>query len=194
MDDQQIVQRILEGDAQAFELIINRYEKSIVRFIYQMIKNKETAEDLTQEVFIMAYNKLYSYRQEYKFSTWLYSIARNKTIDFIRKDSKVKNISIDELGPITSKESSPEEKAEFKEFKKAIESFIETLDIVDKQILTLRYSREELTFNDIADMLDMSLSSVKKRYYKIYDRFENYYSSRNLRKRGEVRELRRIPR
>lgn len=192
LQDKEIVERILNGDVQAFELIINRYEISIARFIYQMVRDKETAEDLTQEVFILAYNKLFTYKSDYKFSAWLYRIARNKTIDYIRKEGKVKSVNLDDIGPICSNESSPEEIIEFRELKETIESFIKTLDIIDKQILTLRYTKHELTFNDIADMLNMSLSSVKKRYYKIYDKYEKYLSRNNLVKRGEDYELQQI--
>lgn len=192
LQDKEIVERILNGDVQAFELIINRYEISIVRFIYQMVRDKETAEDLTQEVFILAYNKLFTYKSDYKFSAWLYRIARNKTIDYIRKEGKVKSVNLDDIGPICSNESSPEEIIEFRELKETIESFIRTLDIIDKQILTLRYTKHELTFNDIADMMNMSLSSVKKRYYKIYDKYEKYLSRNNLVKRGEDYELQQI--
>jgi len=192
LQDKEIVERILNGDVQAFELIINRYEISIARFIYQMVRDKETAEDLTQEVFILAYNKLFTYKSDYKFSAWLYRIARNKTIDYIRKEGKVKSVNLDDIGPICSNESSPEEIIEFRELKETIESFIRTLDIIDKQILTLRYTKHELTFNDIADMLNMSLSSVKKRYYKIYDKYEKYLSRNNLVKRGEDYELQQI--
>lgn len=192
LQDKEIVERILNGDVQAFELIINRYEISIARFIYQMVRDKETAEDLTQEVFILAYNKLFTYKSDYKFSAWLYRIARNKTIDYIRKEGKVKSVNLDDIGPICSNESSPEEIIEFRELKETIESFIRTLDIIDKQILTLRYTKHELTFNDIADMMNMSLSSVKKRYYKIYDKYEKYLSRNNLVKRGEDYELQQI--
>ena len=192
LQDKEIVERILNGDVQAFELIINRYEMSIARFIYQMVRDKETAEDLTQEVFILAYNKLFTYKSDYKFSAWLYRIARNKTIDYIRKEGKVKSVNLDDIGPICSNESSPEEIIEFRELKETIESFIKTLDIIDKQILILRYTKHELTFNDIADMLNMSLSSVKKRYYKIYDKYEKYVSRNKLVKRGEDYELQQI--
>lgn len=192
MQDKDIVERILKGDIQAFELIINRYEMAIARFIYQMVRDRETAEDLTQEVFILAYNKLFTYKADYKFSAWLYRIARNRTIDHIRKEGKVKNVNIEDIGPVGSNEASPEEIVEFKELKESIESFITTLDEVDKQILFLRYTKHELTFNDIAVMMNMSLSSVKKRYYKIYDKFERYLSRNKLVKRGDNYELQQI--
>ncbi len=192
LQDKEIVERILNGDVQAFELIINRYEMCIARFIYQMVRDKETAEDLTQEVFILAYNKLFTYKSDYKFSAWLYRIARNKTIDYIRKEGKMKSVNLEDVGCICTNEASPQEIVEYRELKESIESFIRTLDIIDKQILTLRYTKHELTFNDIADMLNMSLSSVKKRYYKIYDKYEKYVSRNKLVKRGESYELQQI--
>ncbi|SHK05616.1 RNA polymerase sigma-70 factor, ECF subfamily [Clostridium amylolyticum] len=192
MEDKEIVERILNGDVQAFELIINRYEMSIARFIYQMVRDKETAEDLTQEVFILAYNKLFTYKPDYMFSAWLYRIARNKTIDYIRKEGKVKSVNIEDIGSICSKESSLEEVLEYRELKENIENFVNTLDIIDKQILTLRYTKHELTFNDIAHMLNMSLCSVKKRYYKIYDKYKKYVFRNKSVKRGEGYELQQM--
>jgi len=185
LQDKEIVERILNGDVQAFELIINRYEMCIARFIYQMVRDKETAEDLTQEVFILAYNKLFTYKSDYKFSAWLYRIARNKTIDYIRKEGKVKFVNVEDIGPICSKESSPEEVVEYKELKESIENFIGTLDDINKKILILRYTNHELTFNDIAHILNISSSSAKKRYYKIYDKYEKYVSGNRVVKRGQ---------
>src|SRR4051812_5783748 len=96
-EDIELIRAVLKGDINSFEEIVARYEMGIVRFIYNMIRNKETAEDLTQEVFINAYKKLHSFRQEYKFSTWLYQIAKNKCIDHIRKYGKTQEVNMEEV-------------------------------------------------------------------------------------------------
>jgi RNA polymerase sigma-70 factor (ECF subfamily) len=172
-EDIELIRAILKGDINSFEEIVARYEMGIVRFIYNMIRNKEASEDLTQEVFINAYKKLHTFRQEYKFSTWLYQIAKNKCIDYIRKYGKAQEVSMEEAC-ISSYELSPEGYMEYKETRHIVEKFISTLGDLDKQILILRYSQEHLTFGDIAALLNISESSVKKRYYKIHDKFEAY--------------------
>lgn len=188
-EDTELIRSVLKGDINSFEEIVDRYEMGIVRFIYNMIRNKETVEDLTQEVFINAYKKLHTFRQEYKFSTWLYQIAKNRCIDHIRKYGKAQEINTEEVH-INSSELSPESYAEYRETKYIIEKFISTLKSLDRQILILRYSQEHLTFGDIAALLNMSESAVKKRYYKIHDKFEDFeskYSFAGKEVRYEVR-------
>jgi DNA-directed RNA polymerase specialized sigma24 family protein len=156
-EDIDIVKSILMGNTELFEIIVNRYEIGIQRYIYNMVRNSETSEDLTQEVFISSYNKLYTFNREYKFSTWLFQIAKNKTIDYIRKNN--------------------------------ILDFIKCLNEIDRQILFLRYTKNKITFQQIALILNMPESSVKKRYYRIYDRYELFISEKQnlktLRYRGE---------
>ncbi|MCY6371514.1 RNA polymerase sigma factor [Clostridium ganghwense] len=172
-EDARLVQEILEGSVESFEAIVNRYEMTILKFIYSMIKDKEASEDITQEVFITVYNKLDTFDNRYKFSNWILRIAKNKCIDYIRKYKKIENVNIEEVKPITSKEISPEQNLEYKETKKEIEKYINKLEHVDKQIISHRYL-QKLTFNDISKILEMSESAVKRRYYKVKEKFKEY--------------------
>lgn len=174
MEDIELVSRVLKGEIESFDQLIIKYELSIMRLIYSIVGDRETAEDICQEVFISAYNKLYTFKQKYKFSTWLHQIAKNRAIDHIRRQKKIKQISIDYIENSPSSDDSPEKIVEYRELKKSIEDFILTLDERDKQILYLRYSNQSLTFTDIADILDLNQSTVKRRYYRIYDKYEQY--------------------
>ncbi|MBZ9634960.1 RNA polymerase sigma factor [Clostridium sp. FP1] len=89
--DKDIVKSILMRNIESFEIIINQYEIGIQRYIYNMVRNPETSEDLTQKVFISAYNKLYTFNSEYKFSTWLFQIAKNKAIAYLKSYAIRKN-------------------------------------------------------------------------------------------------------
>ena len=171
--DLEIVKLVLDGEFTAFEEILNRYQIVIYRFICNNIKDKESAKDLCQETFISAYYKLYTYNQKYKFSSWLYQIALNKSIDYFRKNKRKHSV---ELTDYTAQDyiSSPEVFAEYKETKREIEGFIKTLKEVDRQILTLKYSNEDITFREISEILKLSESTVKHKYYKIYDKYEKY--------------------
>jgi RNA polymerase sigma-70 factor, ECF subfamily len=173
-EDLGLVLEILKGNIDSFNIIVNKYELSILRFVYNIVRDKEAAEDITQEVFITVYNKLYTFNKEYKFSNWLYQIAKNKCIDYVRKYKRVYEANVEEVGEMVSKEVSPEQSTEFKEVKKLVESFISTLNDTDKQIILLRYSSDSMTFTDIAEVLSLGESVVKKRYYKARERFREY--------------------
>lgn len=169
-EDLILVQETLKGNVQSFEALLDKYELIILKFIYSMIRDKETAEDITQDVFITVYNKLDTFDSRYKFSNWIMRIARNKCIDYIRKIKKSKELNIEDCISIKSRETSPEERLEYKEIRDFIVNKINSLDNVDKQIILLRYS-QKATFNDISKILDISESSVKRRYYKIREQF-----------------------
>ncbi len=177
MEDLELVNKVLKGDIDSFEKIILKYEKMIFNFIYNIINEREASEDLTQEVFISAYNKLYTFNKKYKFSTWLYQIAKNKSIDYIRKRDKEKQISMENMEITPDRGESPGEIVEYKELKQSIENFIGTLDDKNKQILLLRYIYDKFTFNDIAEMVGMSQAAVKKRYYSIYEKYKKHTKS-----------------
>ncbi|WP_027625128.1 RNA polymerase sigma factor [Clostridium lundense] len=180
-EDSKLVQEVLNGNIDSFNIIVNKYELSVMKFIYNIIRNKETAEDITQEVFITLYNKLYMYKKQYKFSNWIFQIAKNKCIDYMRKYKRVYESNIEEIRNLASKEEGPEQSIEFKETKEKVETYINNLEEPDKQIVILRYSKETLTFSDIAEILNISESSVKRRYYKAREKFKEYISSNEKR-------------
>lgn len=180
-DDLRLVEEVLKGNIDSFNIIVNKYELPVLKFIYNMVKNKETSEDITQEVFITLYNKLYMYNNQYKFSNWIFQIAKNKCIDYMRKYKRVHEANIEEVKEVASKEISPEDSMEFKEAKKNLEIFINGLEEIDRQIIILRYSREDMTFLDISQVLNISESSVKRRYYKARDKYKQHISSKEKR-------------
>lgn len=172
-DDLTLVSDTLHGDVYSFEELVLRYESGILKFVYNMTGSREIAEEITQDVFVTIYNKLYSFNRESKFSTWLYKIARNKCIDHLRKRKRNVEVCIDDL-QITSHEMSPDSYVLYKETKNNIKAFLKSLKELDREILIIRYSQEHMTFQDIGELLRMGESAVKKRYYKIYSRFEKY--------------------
>lgn len=172
-EDLVLVEETLNGKIKSFENLVSKYEIVVMRFIYSMIKDKQISEDITQEVFITVYNKLYTFDSKYKFYSWILRIAKNKCIDHIRKYSKINETNIDETLGISSKEISPENIIEFKETKEIIRRYINSLGELDKQIIMLRYS-SNVTFGEISKILDISESSVKRRYYKIKEQFKKY--------------------
>jgi RNA polymerase sigma-70 factor, ECF subfamily len=177
-EDLKLVQEVLKGNIDSFNILVNKYEFAILRFVYNTIKDREAAEDIAQEVFITVYNKLYTYNKDYKFSNWLYQIAKNKCIDYVRKYKRVYEANVEDAHEVISNEVSPEQSAEFKEVKKLVEAFLDTLNDVDRQIVLLRYTNDRMTFIDIAQVLNMGESAVKRRYYKARERFREYRLSK----------------
>jgi RNA polymerase sigma-70 factor (ECF subfamily) len=171
-EDLKLVKSVLNGNVDSFNILVNKYEVMILKFVYNMIRDREASEDITQEVFITVYNKLYMYNSSYKFSNWILQISKNKCIDYIRKYKRVYEANLEDIKDLATHEMSPEQSAEFKETKETILKFINELHDADRQILILRYT-QEMTFLDIAEVLDMSESAVKRRYYKARERFRN---------------------
>lgn len=188
MDDLDLVQNILNGDDKAFELLLKKYQLEISKYVYSNIKDNEATKDIVQDVFITVYNKLHTFKQDYKFKTWLYTIARNKCIDYIRKNKKSSvelNASSDF---IASKEPSPSNIAEFNEAKSSINAFIKTLDEKNKKLLYLKYYHDDMTFRDISCILKISETATKGRYYSLYKRYINFLKKSN-EMRGEKYEM-----
>ena len=179
-EDLKLVDEVLKGNIDSFNILVNKYEFSVLKFTYNMIRDKEAAEDITQEVFIIVYKKIYTYNREYKFSSWLFQVARNKCIDFIRKYKRVYEANIEDESNSCSKGISPESMVELRETKKEIQAFINMLEELDREILVLRYSNE-ITFIEIANILNLNKATVKRRYYKIRERYRHFISLNETR-------------
>ncbi len=87
LDDRSLVERILGGDRDQFALLVSRYEKRVINYVYRITHRYEEAHDLAQEIFVKVYLALDRYDPKYQFSTWLFRIAQNSAIDALRKKS-----------------------------------------------------------------------------------------------------------
>jgi RNA polymerase sigma-70 factor (ECF subfamily) len=181
MTDLDLVCEVLEGNTDSFNILVGKYEHIIYKFIYNTIRDTEISRDITQEVFITAYNKLYTYNREYKFINWIFQIAKNKSIDYMRKTKKVHEINIEDAENTIYSGVSPELAVEYRETMSQVNEFIRTLGSVDRQILTLKYLQDKASFGDISEILNMSESAVKRRYYRLRDKFRDFIQ--NIEKR-----------
>jgi RNA polymerase sigma-70 factor (ECF subfamily) len=175
MEDLDLIDAILNGDKRSFEILFYRYEKEISKYIYAYVKNISETEDIVQEVFISVYNKLFTFKSGKNFRPWLYAIARNKTIDYLRKSKKAIFVDIDDRNiKITEQEYHPEDMAEFKETKAIIENFIKILSFKNREVLYLKYYNQDMTFSQLAQILNISEGAAKRRYYSIYKKYISY--------------------
>jgi|BioPla2DNA2_1021312.scaffolds.fasta_scaffold10492_4 RNA polymerase sigma-70 factor (ECF subfamily) len=167
-----IISKVLNGDANAFEEIIESYNNRILSFICKMGINAEDSKDLTQEVFIKAYNNLYRYNKIWKFSTWLFTIATNITKDFF-KSKKIASHYMNKLNNST-KDSSYKEPLVNLELKEFIQDMLNVLDDDVKAMLILFYYLD-LPHKEIANIFHTKPGIVKMKIHrarkKICDQF-----------------------
>ena len=169
-NDEQIVERALSGDPDAFSEIVRRWERRIFALSYGMLGREEDARDATQETFLAAFRSLRGFRGDAKVSSWLHRIAVNQCITRQRRakvrsetaleDEAEKNAAVFAL-PL---DSSPARSAEAIERSRAVRKAVCSLPTDLRQVVVMK-EFEELTFQQIADALEVPLSTVKSRLY-----------------------------
>jgi RNA polymerase sigma factor, sigma-70 family len=159
MDDSLISCAILSKDVHSFEYILGNYEKKIFTFIYHMVNNPETARDLTQDVFIKVYKNLHRYNAEYSLKPWIYKIAYNTAVTFIKKN---KHTITDTL--IESIPANKDDISDF-EMRYVIINELSAFDSECRAIFILRFI-DDLSFDQIALMLGSTTASVKMKFYR----------------------------
>ncbi|TVR28520.1 MAG: sigma-70 family RNA polymerase sigma factor [Balneolaceae bacterium] len=173
LEDDRLVAAAVEGDQEAFRDLMNKYQKPLYYHIVKMVKDHEQVEDLIQEAFVKAFDNLKSYNTNYAFSTWLYRITTNHTIDYLRK-KKLKTMSIHE--PVKTKDGDiafqlEDEGAETdrkiirKQRQTIIHEAIEDLPEKYRQVIEMRHL-EELSYDEIATELDLPLGTVKAHIFR----------------------------
>lgn len=154
-----IVYRVLEGDIESFRHIVEMYERPIVRMIRNLINNRESCEDIAQEVFFTAYRKLASFDPaRSNFSTWLFTIARNKSINAMRKKRPV---SMGEL-PHKSDEHNPSDELTERELFDKLDASLEALPSAQKRAFVFAIF-ENLPYEEIAQIEGVRKGTIKSR-------------------------------
>ncbi|MGF7140838.1 RNA polymerase sigma factor [Roseimarinus sediminis] len=172
-DDQQWVQQALAGDEKAYARLLLKYKDAIYYMLLKIVKNKNDAEDLTLEAFGKAFTNLNVYSPEYAFSTWLYRIATNNCIDFMRRQKGI-HYSIDSHQEsetesngykLKSNVPDPEERMILKQRGKILQGFIGKLKPQYQTLIDLRYFKE-YSYEEIAKALDLPLGTVKVQLFR----------------------------
>ena len=172
-EESRIVQKVLKGDVNAFETLVLAYEKSVYNIALRMTGNPEDASDMTQEAFIKAYNSLQSFRGDSKFSVWIYRIATNVCLDFLRSRSRKPTVSLsvedkdgDEVELDVADESqSPEQLLDRQMTRESVRRGLETLTPEYRQILLLR-EIQGLSYDEISQCLGLEVGTVKSRIFR----------------------------
>ncbi|HEY7364919.1 MAG TPA: sigma-70 family RNA polymerase sigma factor [Methylomirabilota bacterium] len=172
LTDQQVVLLARGGREAAYRELIRRYERPVFALLFRMLRDRELAEDLSQETFVKALNAIDSYRPEFKFSSWIFKIANNAAIDHLRR-RELDTLSLDGSPhaetpeamqatalQIGARQESPLEAVEAKELGGAIESAIGRLRPEYRSCILLRHV-EGRAYEEIAEILNLPLGTVK---------------------------------
>ena len=172
--DLALVEKALNGNQSAYAELMNMYRESIYFMMLKMVRKEDDAEDLTIEAFGKAFNRLHQYSPSYAFSTWLFKIASNNAIDYIRKkrikvtsmdsaytNSDGENVKID----VESNDKDPEEVAIHLEKVKHMRQIVKTLKPRYRDLIEKRYF-EELSYEEIAQDMDLPLGTVKAQLFR----------------------------
>jgi RNA polymerase sigma-70 factor (ECF subfamily) len=182
--DDALVRRCRKDDHDAFAELVERYKHKVYWLVRRMI-GLEEAEDLTQEVFLRAYRALPGFRPEGTFHTWLYKIARNLCISELRKRGRRgEQVSLDETGEekvhwlLPDSLDDAEEQIQAKELSSAIRNLVDELPEHYRTVLTLFYL-DQLRYEEIAEVVDMPLGTVKTHLHRARLRLRDLVLSRS---------------
>lgn len=174
LHDYKVVKRAITGDDKAYTELFKRYKDSVYFMILKMVNNRIDAEDLMFEAFEKAFSNLNSYSPQFAFSTWLFKIASNNAIDFIRK-KKALLISLDKdninpvdrgyINSIPADVLNPEEEAIRNQRAHFMRQKVALLKGRYRELVELRYF-EELSYDEIAAKLDLPLGTVKAQLFR----------------------------
>lgn len=159
-DDAKLAARAAEGDGRAFETIVERYEKPVYNAAYRIARDPDDAADITQTVFIKAYRNLGSYDPSRKFFSWLYRIAVNESINYIKKMHR--SIAVDEELGVSSE--SPSRDLEQVEAGDQIQRALMELKLDHRIVVVLKYFLE-LSYSEISDIAGIPEKTVKSRLF-----------------------------
>jgi RNA polymerase sigma factor (sigma-70 family) len=185
LEDFKLIDMAVVGDEKAYAKLLQRYKRPVYHMILKMVRNVDDAEDLTIESFAKAFRSLHRFKKDFTFSTWLFRIATNNTIDFIRKKKlntlSIENTYTDDDGQSVSIDvedvnPNPQEEAIKSQKEELIQVFVNMLPGKYQKLVRLRYF-QELSYEEIAVELDAPLGTVKAQLHRarelMYDLVKN---------------------
>ena len=186
LEDFRLIDMAVGGDDKAYAKLLQRYKRPVYHVILKMVRNVDDAEDLMMESFSKAFRSLHKFKKDFTFSTWLFRIATNNTIDFIRKKKlntlSIENTFTDDDGGSVSIDIEdkgnldPQEEAIKSQKQEIIQVFVSMLPSKYQKLVRLRYFHE-LSYEEIAAELEAPLGTVKAQLHRarelLYDLIKN---------------------
>jgi RNA polymerase sigma-70 factor (ECF subfamily) len=172
-EDEILIKEALAGNQKAFKLLLNKHREAIYHVILKIVHNQEEARDLVQETFMKAFGSLATYKSEYRFTTWLYRIAANNSIDYLRR-KKIDSLSLDQ--PLETKDGNvgieladwtynPEMDLDSKQKVLSINQAIDALPQKYREVILYRHKQDK-SYEQIAEILGIPVGTVKARIFR----------------------------
>jgi RNA polymerase sigma-70 factor (ECF subfamily) len=161
----EVIKDVLDGNASSFSEVIREYEKTIYSYLFRLCGNKDDAADLTQDTFIKAYNNLNRFNINMDFRPWIYRIAHNNYVNYMKAKKEYVAIDSDEF---PSKDT-PEDIVIGKEGVKSIDSIIKSLPYIHRAVFVLR-TIDDLSFKEIGSILKISDNNARMIYLRVRKR------------------------
>lgn len=189
VEDFRLIDMAIAGDDSAYARLLQRYKKAVYHVVLRMVRNIDDAEDLTIESFAKAFKNLHRFKKDFTFSTWLFRIATNNTIDFIRKKKlntlSIENTFTDDDGQSVSidvedENLDPQEETIRAQKAELMQLFVDKLPSKYQKLVRLRYFHE-LSYEEIAEELEAPLGTVKAQLHRARElMFEMVKNKRDL--------------
>lgn len=164
-----LIERAKKNDIHAFEELISPYTNALLNYIFRYIKNRDDAEDILQETYLKVYKSIKTFEGNSSFKTWLYRIATNMSIDYLRKNKRTESVSLNQTADdgeyelqIPDSTYSPEEQAKKNAALSALKEAMENMSDEHRTIITLR-DIEGFSYDEIADVTKTTVGTVKSR-------------------------------
>ncbi len=160
IEDKVLVNRCLDGDGEAYAELVEKYYKIIFRLSQKILRDYDNAEEITQAVFVKAYENLNTYNPKFKFFSWLYRITINETLNFSKKNNCTKEIDEN----ITSEDDNPDEIYNQTELGEKIQEALMELDMLYRIPVVLKHFLN-YSYKELSDLLDIPEKTVKSRLF-----------------------------
>ena len=170
--DLDLIEGYLKGAKTDLEILISRYLKPIYRFVFRFTGNSDDTEDITQDVFVKMWRNIKKFDRSKNFKTWIFSIAHNTAVDFVRKKKSIPFSEFDDeeggnaiTDTLADDTSLPDELFRTKDLSESLSYAIDKLPPKQRTVMLLRYS-DDFTFKEIAQSLNESIDTVKTRHFR----------------------------
>lgn len=183
-EDAALVQAARQGDMRAYDELVRRYQERIYATVYHMTSNHEDANDLAQETFIKAYSALKSFKGDSSFYTWVYRIAVNKTINFLKQRKNKVSLSLNDLDfniendpelVAFVSDKTPRRDIALTELQQKLNKALQKLSDVHRMVVTL-HDVQGLSHEEIANIMDCNVGTVRSRLFYARQQLQAYLS------------------
>ena len=174
LSDGELVQLVKAGEAEPFDELVRRHSVKIHDLCYKILRNYDDASDMAQETFIKAYRKINKFDGRSKFSTWLYRIAVNNCLNYIKKRRPTEEI-YDEM--MSGGKDDPVERYRSKKLREIIYEAVAKLPTVQRAVFTLR-TLEDMSYQEVSDILKKPISTIKVNHHLAVKNLRNYMKTK----------------